>query len=58
MIPAIGIMVGAYIITRMMEILAKAESKNVTKVFSVVTILVTLVSVVDLLNAGSSFPRG
>lgn len=58
MIPAIGVMIAAYIVTRMMEILAKTESRKVIKAFAVITILLTLISVVDILSAGSSFPRG
>jgi chemotaxis receptor (MCP) glutamine deamidase CheD len=52
MVPAIGVMIAAYIITRMLEMLA-SEGKMVIKVFGCATILVTLVSVVDILNAGS-----
>lgn len=52
MIPAIGLMIGAYVITRMLDILAD-EKKNWIKGAAVATILVTLVSVIDILNAGS-----
>lgn len=57
MIPAIGVMLGAYIITRMFEIMTKAEAKTVVKVFSCITVLITLVCVIDILNAGSNIPR-
>lgn len=57
MIPAIGLMIGAYIITRMFEIFAKKDAHMAVKGFAVVTVLITLVSVVDILNAGSSMPR-
>lgn len=57
MIPSISVMIGAYIVTRMFEILAKTESKTVVKVFAVITILVVIVSVIDILNAGSRVPR-
>jgi len=50
-------MIGAYIVTRMFDLMAKAETHKVVKVFAVVTVLITLVSVVDILNAGSSVPR-
>jgi hypothetical protein len=52
MIPAIGAMIGIYIITRMLEMLSKQRPMPV-KVFGVITILVTLVAVVDIFNAGS-----
>ncbi len=57
MIPAIGLMIGAYIVTRMFDLMAKAETHKAVKVFAVLTVLITLVSVVDILNAGSSVPR-
>ena len=49
-------MIAAYIITRMIEMLTKAETKGLAKVFGFITIIVTLVSVVDILNAGSRIP--
>lgn len=52
MIPALGVMIGAYIITRMLDLLT-TDKKTVIKVFACLTIIVTLFSVVDILNAGS-----
>lgn len=57
MIPAIGVMMAAYIITRMVDMLTQATTKNLTKVFGFITIIVTLIAVVDILNAGSNIPR-
>lgn len=57
MIPAIGLMVGFYIITRMLDLLS-GDKKIWVKVFGVITILVTLVSLIDLLNAGSHVGGG
>lgn len=57
MIPAIGLMIGFYIITRMLELLA-SDKKMWVKVFGVITILVTLVSLIDLLSAGSRAGAG
>jgi hypothetical protein len=51
MIPALAVMIAAYIITRMLDLLT-TDKKTVIKVFACITILVTLVSVVDILNAG------
>jgi hypothetical protein len=58
MIPDIGLMVAAYIITRLTAMLGRPnESVNVVaKVFAIITILVTLVCVVDLLGHGLSAP--
>jgi hypothetical protein len=52
MFPAFGAMVGIYIITRMLDLLS-GEKKTVIKVFACITIVVTLISVIDILNAGS-----
>jgi hypothetical protein len=52
MIPALGTMIAAYIITRMLDLLA-TDKKTVIKVFACVTILLTLVSIVDIINTGS-----
>lgn len=53
MIPAIGLMVGAYIITRMIELFKKEGTTTLLKVFSVSTIIITIISIIDILNAGS-----
>lgn len=53
MIPAIAVMIGAYIFTRMVELLTLPEPKLLVKIFAVVTILITVISVIDVLNAGS-----
>ena len=56
MIPDSGLMVGAYIITRMISFLTRKEEKAesvIVKVFTVITILVTVVSVLDLLTRGA-----
>lgn len=52
MIPALGVMIGAYIITRMLDLLS-GDKKAIVKGFGVVTIVVTLFCVIDILNAGS-----
>jgi hypothetical protein len=59
MIPDIGLMVGLYIITRMIVVICDKDKTATPKVFSAITILVTLFCIVDLLNKGSSgIPRG
>lgn len=56
MVPSIGIMIGCYIITRMLSFLSRkgdrAES-GLTKAFAVITILITLLIMVDLFTSGS-----
>ena len=57
MIPAIGLMIGAYVFTRMVSFLTRkgdmAES-IIVKVFAVITMLVTAICVADLLMRGQS----
>jgi hypothetical protein len=63
MIPEIGLMIGVYIITRMVSFLTRKELRResvITQVFAAVTIVVTALVVFDLLSRGSStspFPR-
>ena len=55
MIPDIGLMIGVYIITRMVSFLLRSEGRAepvVVKFLAVVTILVTLVCVADLMMTG------
>jgi hypothetical protein len=61
MIPAIGFMIGAYIILRALEIIFRSESqfvgpsgRGIVLVVAVIAILVTVVSMLDLYTAGSS----
>lgn len=59
MIPDIGLMVGAYVITRMISFLTRMQDRAesaVVKVFAVITILVTLVCVADLMMRGKPTP--
>lgn len=55
MIPAIGLMVGAYIITRMTTTLTQPGSSKVVRVLSILTIAVALMSCLHLLT-GSPGP--
>ena len=59
MIPDIGLMVGAYVVTRMVSFLTRkgnmAESV-VVKVLAVITVLVTVICVADLLMRGQPTP--
>lgn len=58
MIPDIGLMVGTYIITRMLQIIMKRDPKEnaIVVVLAVVTILATILGLLDLLTRGSSNP--
>lgn len=58
MIPAIGLMVGAYILTRMVHMLGRSDVSSIAKLFSVGTILVVLFGCFVLLTAGSMAPAG
>jgi hypothetical protein len=55
MIVEIGIMVGAYIITRMISFVTRTGERSesiLTKIFAVLTVLVTVIIVADLLLRG------
>jgi hypothetical protein len=56
MIPDIGIMMAAYIVTRMVGMLGQpnAQANVIAKVLAVITILITLGAAADLLQKGSS----
>ncbi len=58
MIPTIGIMIGAYIFTRMAELLGSKETGIVVKIFAVLTLLVEVVGTLVLMFSGSSLPAG
>ncbi len=58
MIPTIGIMIGAYIFTRMAELLGSKETGIVVKIFAVLTLLVAVVGTLVLMFSGSSLPAG
>lgn len=52
MIPDIGLMIGAYIFTRMAD-LANSSSSKMIRVFAALTMVVTVLVVLDLLMRGS-----
>lgn len=57
MIPNIGLIIGVYVITRMVSFLTRREARSesiVVKVLAVFAILVTLVCVIDLLMQGQT----
>ena len=59
MIPDIGLMIGAYVITRMISLLTRKgdrEESVVVRVFAVITILVAVICVSSLLTRGLSTP--
>lgn len=55
MIPIIGLMMGAYIFTRMVDMLGRSDVSMIAKVFSVVTILIVLFGCFVLMF-GSAMP--
>ena len=58
MIPAIGLMVGAYIVRRMTATLTRPGTSKVVKVLSIITIAVALVSCLELLTSGAAIQSG
>lgn len=58
MIPAIALMVGAYIITRMISLLAdKKETGILTTIFSAITIFITLYCIYTVLKSGAEISK-
>jgi len=56
MIPTIGVMIGWYIITRMLSFLTRKEERQegiVVRVFAIFTIIVTIIGMLDLMSRGS-----
>ena len=54
MIPALSLMIGMYIITRMLEILLKDDTNTFVKVIGLITVVITLISLFDILIKGAS----
>jgi hypothetical protein len=57
MIPDIGIMIGAYIITRMISFLTRKEERAespVVKVLAVITTIITVIVIIDLFSKGTN----
>jgi len=60
MIPDIGIMIGAYIITKMLALLSRCgdgAANIVTGVFACLTIVVTVISLIDLITQGAKIAK-
>jgi hypothetical protein len=58
LISDIGIMIAAYIVTRMIEILTAAGARHIVRVFAGFTILITVLAAIDLLAHGVSQTLG
>lgn len=56
MIPAIAVMISAYIVTRMIEILFNNERARIVKIAAVITIVLVLISINDVMNASARLP--
>ena len=54
MIPALSLMIGMYIITRMFEILLKDDTNTFVKVIGLITVAVAVFSLLIILIAGAS----
>ena len=55
MIPAIGLLIGAYVVTRMVSFLTRKgdrEDSGVVKILALITVLVTVFCVFALLTSG------
>ena len=58
MIQIIGIMIGGYIFTRMLEVATTQSISVVVRLFAILTILLDLLCIVFLLGAGSQMAAG
>lgn len=58
MIPTIGVMIGAYIFTRMLEICMSPTASSVLKLFAVITMIVAGLSAAALFASGSGISPG
>jgi len=58
MIPDIGLIIAVYVVSRLTAMLGQStEQTNVlAKVFCGIAILITVVSTIDLISHGTSFP--
>jgi nitrate/TMAO reductase-like tetraheme cytochrome c subunit len=56
MIPAIGLMIGAYIFTRMIEIVLQPTANIAVKILAVITVFIVGICVWDLINTAQTVP--
>lgn len=56
MIPAIGLMIGAYIFTRMLETALQPTTNLAIKILAVITIIIVCVCVLDLITTAKTVP--
>jgi len=56
MIQFIGLMVGYYILTKMVRMLFTPSEQNVTKAFAAIGILVTLFFMLGIITSGVNLP--
>lgn len=52
MIPALSVMIATYTITRMLDMLARDNTKTLVKVVASVSIVITLIAVISIMGAG------
>jgi formate-dependent nitrite reductase membrane component NrfD len=60
MIPEIGLMIGMYIVTRMLSFITRKDQRvesSLVKVFAFITIVGSIIIIADLLVAGSKQPQ-
>lgn len=51
MIPALSVMIAAYTITRMLDMLARDSTKTLVRVVASVSIVITLITVIGIMGA-------
>jgi len=53
MIPDIGLIIGAYVITRCLSLIFQEEQSMVVMIFASLTIIITIISLISLIYKGS-----
>lgn len=56
MIPALSVMIGMYIIARMLELASDAQAKTFVKLFAILTLVITAFAMIVILAAGAKIP--
>lgn len=57
MIQIIGVMIGTYIIVRMIQIIANKSESKVTQIFAGINLVITLFLIIGVLVSGVNIPK-
>ena len=54
MIQFIGLMIGSYILVRMIQIIARTDEESITKIFAAINTLITLIFMLMIFGSGKA----